>query len=247
MKVISKTHVGMVRDNNEDSMLIREPYLFAVADGMGGYAAGEVASGETLKAFEAATHILRHGGAEDAGKVLEEAFLKANSHVHKMAGSNSSYAGMGTTLTALYLPGGRDAYAAHVGDSRLYLFRGGRLKQITRDHSYVAGLVAEGKITPSEAFSHPQRNILLQALGVEEDIEPDIIHFTLETGDKLLLCSDGLSDMLRKEEIVDILRRQNTCEAAAALLERALDNGGRDNVTLILIAPDEGAESGGNG
>lgn len=228
----------MVRDNNEDSLLIRQPYLFAVADGMGGYAAGEIASRETLKAFEAATYALRHDGnpGKDSEHILQEAFSKANAHVYKMAAKNDSYTGMGTTLTALYLPGDGDhtAYAAHVGDSRLYLFRSGVLSQVTRDHSYVADLLAKGEITDSEAFTHPKRNMLLAAIGVEENVIADIFHFALEKGDRLLLCSDGLSDMLRDEEIATIMG-QSLESAANNLLERSLAKGGKDNVSLILI------------
>ncbi len=241
MKVISKTHVGMVRNNNEDSLLVREPFLFAVADGMGGYSAGEVASRETLKAFEAATYDLRHNKECDAVEVLHNAFAKANKHTFILAKKNSAYKGMGTTLTALYLPGDNTAFVAHVGDSRLYLYRNGVLSQITKDHSYVADLLAQGKITSSEAFNHPKRNMLLQALGVEEDIKADIFHFALEKGDILLLCSDGLSDMLRDMEIANILETSDFENAAAALMEQSLDNGGKDNISLIMIAVEEDA------
>ena len=241
MKVISKTHVGMVRNNNEDSLLVREPYLFAVADGMGGYSAGEVASRETLKAFVAGTYELRHGKVAAPEEVLLEAFTKANKHTYLMAQKNDAYKGMGTTLTALYLPGDNTAYAAHVGDSRLYLYRNNTLSQITKDHSYVADLLAQGKITSSEAFNHPKKNMLLQALGVEEEIRTDIFHFALEKGDILLLCSDGLSDMLRDLEIANILETSDFENAATALLEQSLDNGGKDNISLIMIAVEEDA------
>jgi len=239
MKVISKTHVGMVRNNNEDSLLVREPFLFAVADGMGGYSAGEVASRETLRAFEAATHNLRHQKDCDVVEVLLDAFAKANKHTFVLAQKNSAYKGMGTTLTALYLPGDNTAYAAHVGDSRLYLYRNNTLSQITKDHSYVADLLAQGKITSNEAFNHPKKNMLLQALGVEEEIRTDIFHFALEKGDILLLCSDGLSDMLRDMEIAHILEASDFENAATALLEQSLDNGGKDNISLIMIAVEE--------
>ncbi|WP_419085045.1 protein phosphatase 2C domain-containing protein, partial [Phascolarctobacterium succinatutens] len=174
MQVISRTHVGLVRENNEDALLVREPSLFAVADGMGGYAAGEIASRSTIKAFEAATHSLRHEQEEqNIRKVMLEAFDKANTHVYKMAVSNESYSGMGTTMTALYLPGDGHGYCCHVGDSRLYLFRNDKLEQLTHDHTLVADLKEQGKITDEEAFVHPQRNILLQALGVEETVKAD--------------------------------------------------------------------------
>lgn len=146
MQVISRTHVGLVRENNEDALLVREPSLFAVADGMGGYAAGEIASRSTIKAFEAATHSLRHEQEEqNIRKVMLEAFDKANTHVYKMAVSNESYSGMGTTMTALYLPEDGHGYCCHVGDSRLYLFRNDKLEQLTHDHTLVADLKEQGK------------------------------------------------------------------------------------------------------
>lgn len=236
MQVISRTHVGLVRENNEDALLVREPSLFAVADGMGGYAAGEIASRSTIKAFEAATYSLRHEQEEqNIRKVMLEAFDKANTHVFKMAVSNESYSGMGTTMTALYLPGDGHGYCCHVGDSRLYLFRNDKLEQLTHDHTLVADLKEQGKITDEEAFVHPQRNILLQALGVEETVNADFFSFRLQEGDRLLLCSDGLSDMLRAAEISRIIGCADPEQAADKLLEQSLDNGGRDNVSLILI------------
>lgn len=236
MQVISRTHVGLVRENNEDALLVREPSLFAVADGMGGYAAGEIASRSTIKAFETATHSLRHEQEEqNIRKVMLEAFDKANTHVYKMAVSNESYSGMGTTMTALYLPGDGHGYCCHVGDSRLYLFRDGKLEQLTHDHTLVADLLEQGKITEEEAFVHPQRHILLQALGVEETVQADFFSFSLQECDRLLLCSDGLSDMLRAAEISQLIGCSDLKQAADKLLEQSLDNGGRDNVSLILI------------
>ena len=164
-----------------------------------------------------------------------EAFDKANTHVYKMAVSNESYSGMGTTMTALYLPGDGHGYCCHVGDSRLYMFRNDKLEQLTHDHTLVADLKEQGKITDEEAFVHPQRNILLQALGVEETVNADFFSFSLQEGDRLLLCSDGLSDMLRAAEISRIIGCADLEQAADKLLEQSLDNGGRDNVSLILI------------
>lgn len=236
MQVVSRTHVGLVRDNNEDALLVREPHLFAVADGMGGYAAGEIASRAIIKAFEAATHSLRHEqGEQNIRKVLTAAFDKANIHVFKMAVSNDKFTGMGTTMTALYLPGDGTAYCCHVGDSRLYIYREGNLVQVTRDHTYVADLQASGEITDEEAFTHPQRHILMKALGVEESVRADSLHFQLLPDDRLLLCSDGLSDMLREEEILEIMGDDDLEQVADELLERSLNNGGRDNVSLIVI------------
>lgn len=235
MRVVSKTNVGMVRSNNEDSFLVREPYLFVVADGMGGHAAGEIASRATLKAFEAATHELRVGFEGDASNVLKDAFLKANEHVYKMAVSNPDYEGMGTTMTALYLQQDKTAYVAHIGDSRMYLFRHGVLMQVTQDHTYVTKLLEERKITREEAQNHPKRHMLMRAIGVEENIEFDVIPFTVEAGDRLLLCTDGLSDMLTEMEMTTVLEQEDLEAVGDALIEKALAKGGRDNVTLVLV------------
>lgn len=235
MRVVSKTNVGMVRSNNEDSFLVREPYLFVVADGMGGHAAGEIASRATLKAFEAATHELRVGFEGDASNVLKDAFLKANEHVYKMAISNPDYEGMGTTMTALYLQQDNTAYVAHIGDSRMYLFRHGVLMQVTQDHTYVIKLLEERKITREEAQNHPKRHMLMRAMGVEENIEFDVIPFTVEAGDRLLLCTDGLSDMLTEMEMTTVLEQEDLEAVGDALIEKALAKGGRDNVTLVLV------------
>lgn len=236
MQVVSRTHVGLVRENNEDALLVRTPYLFAVADGMGGYAAGEIASRSTIKAFEAATYKLRHEASEqDVKSMLLDAFAKANDHVFKMAEHNDKYTGMGTTMTALYLPDEQTGYVCHIGDSRLYLYRDSVLRQVTEDHTYVADLQKQGKLTDEEAFIHPQRNILLQAMGIGHDIKADFVHLNLMQGDRLLLCSDGLSDMLRNSEIAELMAEADVEKAADKLLARSLDNGGRDNVSLILI------------
>lgn len=150
------------------------------------------------------------------------------------------YEGMGTTLVAVYLAADGMAYALNIGDSRLYLWRCGELKQITQDHSYVAQLVSKGDITTEEARRHPQRNVILRAVGADEVLESDVFSFKVEPGDRLLLCSDGLSDMASDEEIAAVLAERNVDKAADELLELALNNGGRDNISVILL--DFGAE-----
>lgn len=247
MRVVSKTRVGLVRENNEDALLVREPYLFAVADGMGGYAAGEIASRSTIKAFAAATHCLRREQEENVGKVMLEAFNKANTHAHKMSLNNSNYNGVGTTVTALYLPGNNIGYCCHIGDSRMYRFREGKLEQMTQDHTYVASLLAEGKISEEEAMVHPKRHMLLQAVGVEDEIQADLLQIDVKESDRILLCSDGLIDMLKDEEIAELIALENLEEAGEQLLEKALDNGGRDNVSLILIEIGQSGEESLNG
>lgn len=235
MLVVTKTHAGLVRENNEDTILVQEPYIFAVADGMGGHASGEIASRAALKAFGAATHSLRKDSSEHIRDTLIEAVKKANSHVLKMSVSNDEYAGMGTTLTGIYLPGNGTAYFCHVGDSRLYIYRDGTLEKRSHDHTYVEDLKDKGCITSEEAAIHPERHILMQAIGVEENIHVQCEIFSLTPNDRLLICSDGLSDMVTDKEIATILQEDDTEKCATNLLEAALNNGGRDNVSLILI------------
>lgn len=235
MKIAVRTHTGLIRQNNEDSFLIRDPYLLVVADGMGGEAAGEIASRGTLKAFEAATHSLRHRGEKNALEVLVSAFMKANSHVFNMAEKNQEYAGMGTTLTAVYFPDNQQGYCCHVGDSRLYLYHAGELRQLTEDHTFVAELVRKGIISHEEALQHPKRHMLVKAVGVYEDVLVDSFQFLVAPGDIVLLCSDGLSDMVKDMELEELIRQEHDVEKIAdSLLEAALNNGGRDNITLLV-------------
>lgn len=234
MFVIKKTHVGMVRTVNEDALLSEGPKLFAVADGMGGYAAGETASSEALKVLknEIDNQIIDENNVKN---ILTMAIQKANEHVRALAETNEEYHDMGTTLVAVYLQSPSKAYIANVGDSRLYLWRDGFLTQITKDHSYVAELLKNGEITENEAFQHPKRNIILRAIGAEAKLDADIFELNLTTQDKILLCSDGLTDMVEDTEIKQILENNQTESAGEILLESALNNGGRDNVSLILI------------
>ena len=235
MLVVTKSHPGLVRENNEDAILVQEPYIYAVADGMGGHASGEIASRSALKAFGAATHSLRRDSSEHIRDTLIEAVKKANNHVLKMAVSNDEYTGMGTTLTAVYLPGNGTAYFCHVGDSRLYIYRDNTLEKRSHDHTYVEDLKDKGCITSEEAAIHPERHILMQAIGVEENIHVQCEIFSITPNDRLLICSDGLSDMVTDAEIAEIMLEADTEICATNLLEKALNNGGRDNVSLILI------------
>ncbi|MDO4178870.1 MAG: Stp1/IreP family PP2C-type Ser/Thr phosphatase [Phascolarctobacterium sp.] len=235
MLVVTKTHAGLVRENNEDAILVQEPYIFAIADGMGGHASGEIASRAALKAFGAATHSLRKDSTEHIRDTLIEAARKANDHVLKMSVSNDDFTGMGTTLTALYLPGNGTAYFCHVGDSRLYIYRDGLLERITHDHTYVEDLKDKGKITSEEAAIHPDRHLLMQAIGVDENIHAQCVIFSITPTDRLLICSDGLSDMVTDVELAEIIQEKDVELCADNLLEKALNNGGRDNISLILI------------
>jgi serine/threonine protein phosphatase PrpC len=236
MPVVSISHVGKVRKNNEDSLLVKEPKLYAVADGMGGYKAGEVASKAALDALE-------QESANFDGKLgsaliiaIKKAMVAVNTKVYELATSKAEYEGMGTTLTGVYLPGHNEAYVFNVGDSRLYLLRGGKLSQITKDHSLVAKMVEQGDITPQEAFDHPQRNILLKGIGVDRAVTGDVFVLKVQPSDTLLLCSDGLSDMLRDAEMEEIFKQNDLMAQSDALLQHALDKGGRDNISFIILS-----------
>jgi serine/threonine protein phosphatase PrpC len=220
--------VGRERDGNEDSFLERPP-LFVVADGMGGAEAGEVASRTVVEVFEAAAA----GGELPDG--LEATVQRANAQIHTMATENPSRAGMGCTTTASMASGGR-LVTAHVGDSRLYRLRGGSLEQLTDDHSLVGGLVRLGQLTPEEAENHPQRSVILRAVGVEANVEVDVLHHELEPDDVYLACSDGLTGMVRDEAIGETLGTfPALSDAADMLVEMANAAGGRDNITVVLF------------
>lgn len=235
MKAVSKTNTGLVRQGNEDAVLTDAPDLYAIADGMGGYVGGEIASAETIKVLqeEKKNFAGLTGGA--LCEALKDAAVKANGHLRQLVCQMPDYEGMGTTLVAVYLAVDGKAYALNIGDSRLYLRRGAALTQITEDHSYVAQLLSNGDITSEEARRHPQRNVILRAVGADADLEADVFSFDVQAGDRLLLCSDGLSDMATDEEIAAVLMEKDTEKAADALIELALNNGGRDNVSVILL------------
>ncbi len=223
---------GRQRRGNEDSHFARRP-LFAVADGMGGAQAGEIASGIAVSVFE-------HGLPEDQEASCEERLAMlvqdANAQIHELSRSDEARAGMGTTLTAAYLDEGELAIA-HVGDSRLYALRGGAIERLTRDHSLVEELVREGRLTPEEAEEHPQRSIITRALGPEPHVLVD--HFThrAQADDIYLLCSDGLTSMVKSEQkVAELITGSATLrEAGQTLIDAANAAGGRDNITVVLF------------
>jgi PPM family protein phosphatase len=234
----AKTDIGKVREMNEDSYTYAPP-LFAVADGMGGHVAGEIASrlaADTLK-----KHIAAHAGEPASPSLLEDAILDANSLVFRLAQEKSECAGMGTTITAVYVSGSK-IFWGHVGDSRLYLLRANKLQQITEDHSLVGSLVRSGTITKEESLVHPQRNILTRAVGTEEHIKVDTGEIDWVAGDSLLLCTDGLTTLVRDEEILSTMSAWLTAGDACleALVATANAAGGYDNITVVLIRPGEG-------
>jgi len=235
------THVGRVRESNEDAF-VADPMVFAVADGMGGHQAGEVAS-----AIAANTLRERLGSGAPSSAVVEAAVLEANAAIFAGAHSNPAQRGMGTTITGVAVlveEDGRLRLAVlNVGDSRTYVMRSGRLRRVTVDHSYVQELVDTGHITEAEARRHPRRNIVTRALGIEPSVRVDIKVVPFVRGDRYVICSDGLVDEVDDEEISEILLEQPAPQDAAdALVAAALRNGGRDNVTVVVLDSIEGEE-----
>jgi serine/threonine protein phosphatase PrpC len=224
----SATDHGLVRSNNEDAFLIDDQRaLFAVADGMGGHRGGEVASHTAIEALRAAIA---------NGTPLHDAITRANAAVIARAAGNDELTGMGTTLTALIAIGGRQLLVGHVGDSRAYMLHDGSLHRATDDHSLVEELVREGRLTPEQAESHPQRNIVTRALGVDAVVDVDLYTLDIEAGDRIVLCSDGLTTMVRERDIERIARTETDPQRLAdALVGAAVAAGGEDNVTVVVV------------
>lgn len=229
MKSIVRTDVGRVRKQNEDSVYAADAQrLFAVADGMGGHRAGEVASSMAVEALRA-----RLQARQPDLQLMRQAFEEANRRISCAAEKDERLQGMGTTMTALWQTE-RSVLIAHVGDSRVYLLRGGRLRQVTDDHSVVAELLRCGLITPQEARRHPYRNVITRSLGSAPTAEVDLLERDREPGDLWLLCTDGLSNMLTDREMEALLVSLSPQKAADTLMQKALEAGGTDNITLIL-------------
>ena len=226
-----KTDTGRQRHANEDSYFARSP-LFAVADGMGGAQAGEVASRIAAGAFERRRDL---SGDQPAEGQLEQIAQAANREIHQLAQEDSSRAGMGTTLTAAMVRGDEVALG-HVGDSRAYVLRGGKLKRLTKDHSLVEELRRQGRLTEEQAEEHPQRSIITRALGPEPNVNVDTMTFAARDGDVFLLCSDGLTTMVSDDEIRRILTESRSLRSAVnKLVEAANRGGGRDNITAVAF------------
>jgi protein phosphatase len=236
-RTASITDTGRRRRHNEDAYVC-EPPLFAVADGMGGAQAGELASGLAAAALRDDTN--RSGGEERVDDLIQQ----ANRRVYERQTQDSSASGMGTTITVALVEDGRVAIG-HVGDSRAYLIRDRRLEQLTEDHSLVAELVRSGKLSPEEADTHPQRSVITRALGTDPDVDVDTFSVATRPGDLFLLCSDGLTSMLDDETILhEVERNRSDLHAAAKALVRAANkSGGDDNITVVCfeIAGSDGA------
>ncbi len=224
----SRTDVGCLRDHNEDALSVAPP-LYVVCDGMGGHAAGEVASDIAVNV------ITRRAPRTPDAAALGQAVEEANLAIIQAASEGHGREGMGTTCTAAILENER-LVIAQVGDSRAYLAHNGVLQQITRDHSLMADYIEAGQITPEEARVHPQRSVITRALGSDPYMQPDLFEINVETGDRLLLCSDGLSSMLHDDEIARYLTTiENPQECANVLVDAACAAGGLDNVTVIVV------------
>lgn len=240
MRAFSRTDVGRRREVNQDYMFTSEtavgklPNLFLVADGMGGHKAGEYAS---RRAVEIIVEHITAGDSNQAVTLIKKAVLEANRQLLKEAIIDIEKEGMGTTLVAATIVGNK-MLAANVGDSRLYVVNEEEITQVTRDHSYVAEMVRSGKIKKSEAKSHPDKHMITRAVGVFPTVDVDFFEVELKEKDYILLCSDGLTNMVEEEEIRQIVSGQAEMEdKITTLIEVANKNGGTDNITVVIVEP----------
>jgi PPM family protein phosphatase len=231
------TDAGRKRRRNEDAYVI-EPPLFAVADGMGGAQAGEVASRLAAAALKESG--VERGGEERIVSVIQE----ANRRIYDRSNADPNASGMGTTMTVALVENGQVAFG-HVGDSRAYLIRDGMMEQLTEDHSLVAELMRSGKLSPEEAETHPQRSVITRALGTDPDVDVDTFTVAAQTGDVFLLCSDGLTTMVSNETILDLVEsnRASMDKALRALVGAANKGGGEDNITVVAFEITDGVSA----
>jgi PPM family protein phosphatase len=231
------TDAGRKRRRNEDAYVI-EPPLFAVADGMGGAQAGEVASRLAAAALKESG--VERGGEDRIVSVIQE----ANRRIYDRSNADPNASGMGTTMTVALVENGQVAFG-HVGDSRAYLIRDGTMEQLTEDHSLVAELMRSGKLSPEEAETHPQRSVITRALGTDPDVDVDTFTIAAQTGDVFLLCSDGLTTMVSNETILDLVERNRASmdKALRALVGAANKGGGEDNITVVAFEITDGVSA----
>ncbi len=253
LKFHARTDVGLKRKHNEDSLLAADELgVFVVADGVGGRKAGELASAITVNTFQgyapkikdALVDYAAHATREAKNAVLQLLDAASNAASKKVyeAAQATGRQGMTTTVVAAAVGGGA-AFIAHVGDSRCYLVREGRLRQLSEDHSMVNELVRTGAMSRDEASTSRYRNVITRAIGLYPTVRTDLLHIDLIRGDRLLLCSDGLSDMVHPDRVLEIAQRDHLTSAVDALIEAALEGGGRDNVSVIGIEPEEVGEA----
>lgn len=235
VRYAAKTDIGKLREINEDTFLV-EDKIFAVADGMGGHRAGEVASSMAIDILKKRAGEFEEGDTpQRIQKMLKEALDEVNDAIVKRGETQGDYLGMGTTLTAFHISE-RRIFLVHIGDSRAYLIRKEKITQLTQDHTLVADMVGKGEISEEEARIHPLKNILVRALGTDVKAEADLLSEEVQPGDRILLCSDGLSSMLRDEEILSIVNESESLEnACQRLIDTANTNGGEDNITVVLV------------
>ncbi len=245
LKFTARSHRGCRREKNEDRFYVppeNGPFLFAVADGMGGHAAGEVASSIAIdlleKKYLEQLQTLQQRDLQGCQLFLQELIREANDEILTAQRQNRDFEGMGTTLTTVILVG-NELLVGHVGDSQVHLLNEEMCLQITEDHSLVAVLVKNGEINPEEAYTHPQRHLLTRALGTISSYKVDFYTVKPQNGDYILLCTDGLTSMLRPEQIKEIINRcQNLDLAADELIKQANNYGGLDNITFVLMRVD---------
>ena len=250
MRIAAKTDIGHQRSENQDSYRAGrqsdDTVWAAVCDGMGGAKGGKVASTIASATLEEwfIEHIDDTRTAEDVRECMVEGIRLANSAIYATSMDNADLSGMGTTVVCVVVRGD-EMQVAHVGDSRVYLLRDGVMRLLTRDHSIVQQLLEDGSITEQEAFNHPKRNILTRVLGVDDDVLVDWMRVPVREGDIALLCSDGLSTYVPDAEIEHVLNTTSFYEMPDALIEKALDAGGVDNVTVLLVKKQETEEENG--
>lgn len=233
MKIIAsaKSDIGKVREHNEDSFLCDEDlYIFAVADGMGGHSFGEIASTLALETIRS-----KLTSFNPSTELLQSSIQKANLEVFNKSKNNPELKGMGTTITVCALTDNSSILIGHVGDSRAYILRENEFVQITQDHSVVAALIESGTITEEQADLHPQRSVITRALGVDQNVQIDLSEVSLETKDRILICSDGLTSMVTEDQILSNLSIGDAKTSAQNLINLANSEGGKDNITVIVI------------
>lgn len=238
LSVHCDTDIGLIRQNNEDAWkMLQDEQFFLLADGMGGHQAGEVASRETVERLCLLYQNSRdsfHQSIELAMSTLRNMIQEVNTVVYQLGKSNPQLKGMGTTLCAIFFHPDGLIYA-HVGDSRIYRYRQGKLEQITKDHSLLRELIDLGQLSEQQAGDFLYKNIITKAIGTEPSVEPSIFDTTLEAGDVLLMCSDGLSDLVSIEEMQEIIKTKSVDEATSTMINLAKQNGGFDNITVVMV------------
>lgn len=240
MEVIALTDMGIVREKNQDSFLVLKDYnipLFVIADGMGGHKSGEIASSDAVKIIKEVfiENKEKLNDKKSIIKIIKDSIEKANRIIYKESLSSLEFSGMGTTISMCYIYE-NNILVGHVGDSRIYIIEANQITQITEDHSLVYELVKKGEITEEEAKHHPKRNMITRAVGTSNDVEIDIIDIEYKDHDKLLICTDGLFNMVDENKIIETINiSPSILKAGEELINEANLNGGLDNISLIIV------------